>query len=45
MPMTAIGTTAIGGDRDRRYRDDDDDGRYRKRRKRDSFLSDLFDFD
>lgn len=30
-------------DRDRRY--DDDDNRYRKKRKRDSFLSDLFDFD
>ena len=27
-----------------RYRDDDDDGDRRPRRKRDSFLSDLFDF-
>ena len=32
-------------DRDRDYRDrDDDDRRYGKRKKRDSFLSDLFDF-
>lgn len=32
--------------RDRRYRDDDDDyGRHRKRKKRESFLSELFDFD
>lgn len=35
-----------GRQEDRRYRDDDDDDRYRhgKRRKRESFLSDLFDF-
>ena len=37
------------GDRGRRYRDDrrdrdDDDYRYRKKKKRDSFLSELFDF-
>ena len=30
-------------DRDRRYRDDDDD-RYRPRKRRESFLGDLFDF-
>lgn len=36
-----------GRDEGRRYRDDDDDdyGRHRKRKKRDSFLSELFDFD
>ncbi len=29
---------------DRRHRDEDDDRRYRKKKKRDSFLSELFDF-